>query len=214
VDLSEPFASGRDADLFGLDAGRVLRRYRAGGDATVEAAVMRYVAAHNYPVPAVHEARDTDIVMDRLNGPTMFDALGNGGLDEHAAGAILAALHDRLHLLPARLSSDPAVRILHVDLHPGKIESGPVVIDWRNTTEGDPNLDVAMTALVLAEAGVSTARLARSARSLLATFLAQVEAQPVAMFDEAVVVRSRDPNLSTHELQQLEAASNLVLKLA
>ena len=217
MDVTEPFACGRDADLFALDAARVLRRYRAGGDATAEATVMRYVAAHNYPVPAVHQAHDADIVMERLNGPTMFEAVGNGGLDERAAGAILAELHHRLHLLPARLSKDPAVRILHMDLHPANVmlvERGPVVIDWRNTAEGDPNLDVAMTALILAEAGVSATRLAKSARSLLATFLDRVEAQPVAMLDKAAVFRSRDPNLSTHELKQLDAASNLVRKLA
>lgn len=44
-------ASGRDADLYLLADGRVLRRYRAGGDVTAEAELMRYVASLGYPVP-------------------------------------------------------------------------------------------------------------------------------------------------------------------
>jgi hypothetical protein len=35
-----PLASGRDADVFAIDAGRVLRRYRTGGDVSAEARVM------------------------------------------------------------------------------------------------------------------------------------------------------------------------------
>jgi hypothetical protein len=50
--VNEPIASGREADIFALAAGRVLRRYRRVADVTGEAAVMTHVAAHGYPVPA------------------------------------------------------------------------------------------------------------------------------------------------------------------
>ena len=80
-----PLASGRDADVFALDDGRVLRRYRAGGDVAAEAAVMAYVADLGFPAPAVHEARGTDLVLERLDGPTMLAALLAGHLDESAA---------------------------------------------------------------------------------------------------------------------------------
>src|SRR5688572_23178822 len=46
--LGEPFASGREADVYALDAGTVLRRYRGGGDASREAAVMAYAASLGY----------------------------------------------------------------------------------------------------------------------------------------------------------------------
>jgi hypothetical protein len=69
-------ASGRDADVFAIDAQRVLRRYRDGSEVTAEAAVMR-------------SAR------------------------------------------------------------------GPVVIDWDNAAEGLPELDVALSALILAEVVVA-----------------------------------------------------------
>ena len=54
--MNEPIASGREADIFALDAGRVLRRYRRDADVTREAAVMSHVAAHGYPVPVVYAA--------------------------------------------------------------------------------------------------------------------------------------------------------------
>jgi Ser/Thr protein kinase RdoA (MazF antagonist) len=66
--------------------------------------------------------------MERLVGPTMLEALGSGLLDERARGNVLAYLHDYLHELLARLSTDPATRILHLDLHPGNVmlvERGP-----------------------------------------------------------------------------------------
>lgn len=210
---AQPFACGRDADLFELDGERVLRRYRAGGDVTVEAAVMRYLADHDFPVPAVHEANGPDLVMDLLHGATMLDAIRRGSLDERTGGAVLADLHDRLHLVPARESVDPTVRILHMDLHPGNVmmaEDAPVVIDWRNTIEGDPDLDVAMSALILAEAGISSRRGAGSARAVLEAFLERVHAEPTAMLDDAVVLRSSDGNLSSAERRQLDAAARLV----
>lgn len=42
---------------------------------------------------------------------------------------------------------------VHLDLHPGNMllgPAGPVVIDWRNATEGSPELDPAVTALIMA----------------------------------------------------------------
>jgi hypothetical protein len=44
MNFSAPLASGRDADVFAIDADRVLRRYRDGGDVT---AVARYLIQYN-----------------------------------------------------------------------------------------------------------------------------------------------------------------------
>src|SRR5689334_6315742 len=140
-------ATGRDADVFALDDERVLRRYRDGGDVAREAAVMVYLAEQGFPVPVVHEAVGADIVMERLSGPTMLAALRAGEVDASSAGRTLADLHHQLRRVPARVSPEPAVRVLHLDLHPDNVildPRGPVVIDWRNTREGAPDLDAAM----------------------------------------------------------------------
>ncbi|MDQ0952848.1 aminoglycoside phosphotransferase (APT) family kinase protein [Streptomyces phaeochromogenes] len=130
--------SGRTADVYALDdhhdhhdhnglgdRGRpgggawVLRRYRDGyGDAPAEAAVMEYVRAHGYPVPRVRAAdARTDLVMERLYGPTLVEAVAAGQLTAGEAGSALARLLRDLHAIPARRSTDPAVRVLHLDLH-------------------------------------------------------------------------------------------------
>ena len=209
-----PLASGRDADVFAIGTGRVLRRYRDGGDVAAEAAVMAYVAGLGYPVPAVYAAAGPDLVMERLYGPTMIDALVDGSASIETGAQVLADLHVRLHALPARLSPDPAVRILHLDLHPGNVmitPRGPVVIDWRNATEGPPALDIAVSALILAEVAVDESDdLADSARALLTAFLARTGGPPRELLRQAVAIRAADPNLSTAETGRLGRAAALV----
>jgi hypothetical protein len=56
--------------------------------------------------------------MERLDGATMRSALVAGDLGFTQAATLLADLHRRLHELPPRLSTAPAIRILHLDLPP------------------------------------------------------------------------------------------------
>jgi Ser/Thr protein kinase RdoA (MazF antagonist) len=201
-------AAGRDADVFELDAGRVLRRYRAGGDVSAEAAVMRHVAGHGYPVPAVHAAEGTDLVMDRLTGPTMFESLLAGELAMDDGAAMLAGLLDRLHAIPA---SAPARSVLHLDLHPQNVmltARGPVVIDWRNATEGPAELDVAMSALILAQVAVAGAP--PGVDELLDGLLRRVGPAAARGLDGALARRRRDPNLTAREQTDLDSAAALV----
>jgi tRNA A-37 threonylcarbamoyl transferase component Bud32 len=200
-------ATGRDADVYALGEDRVLRRYRDGGDVAREAEVMVHLAGHGYPVPAVHEAAGADIVMARLNGPTMLRALRTGAIDALTAGRTLADLHNQLRRIPARLSPDPAVRVLHMDLHPDNVilgARGPVVIDWRNTREGAPALDAAMSALILAQLAVAN----ELVRPALAAFLHSVDG--VTRLDDALEIRRADKNLTSQEVEDLALAVSLV----
>jgi streptomycin 6-kinase len=207
-----PLASGRDADVYALDEERVLRRYRAGGDATAEAAVMSYAHRLGFPVPAVYEADGADLVMERLAGPTMLESLVDGGLSPVAGAELLADLHHRLHALPACESRDPAVRILHLDLHPANVilsTRGTMLIDWRNATEGPPDLDVALTALIVAEVagGSYVPGFAPAAQELLTAFLARAGGDPLGQLDQALAYRSADPNLTADEKARLTRAA-------
>jgi hypothetical protein len=58
---------------------------------------MAYVARFGFPIPMVHEARGTDLVMERLAGPTMLSAVMAGGLGPLEAGTLLADPHRQLH---------------------------------------------------------------------------------------------------------------------
>jgi aminoglycoside phosphotransferase (APT) family kinase protein len=200
-------ATGRDADVFALGGDRVLRRYRDGGDVAREAEVMIYLAGHGFPVPAVHDASGADIVMERLNGPTMLTALRTNEIDAPTAGRTLADLHNQLRRIPARVSPDPAVRVLHMDLHPDNVildPRGPVVIDWRNTCEGAPDLDAAMSALILAQVAVVDGL----ARAVLTAFLDSVDG--VRRLDEALAIRRADKNLTRQEIEDLALAVSLI----
>ena len=58
----------------------MLRRYRRDADVTGEAQAMRHLAGLGYPVPAVYEATGREMVLARLDGPTMAQALATAAL--------------------------------------------------------------------------------------------------------------------------------------
>lgn len=206
--------SGRDADVFARDEGRVLRRYRACGDVTTEASIMAYVGGLGFPAPRVDRAEGADLVMERIEGPTMLRAMVAGDLDIEAGARILADLHRRLHDLPARPDSGPGTRVVHLDLHPDNVmlgPRGPVLIDWRNAGDGQPELDLALSALISAEVVVNDSfGLAVLADALLAAFLDCVPGDPVRLLDSAVAMRRVNPTLSVAEIGRLDDAAALV----
>ena len=210
MDHAPPLASGRDADVYALGDGLVLRRYRAGGDVAAEAAVMRYVAARGYPVPAIHSAYGSDLVMERVDGPTMLTALRNGDLGADQAGRLLARLHTALHAIAAPDPATPHRRVLHLDLHPDNVilgDRGPVVIDWRNTADGAPALDVALTALILAQVAVGADDdLAAGCAAVLAAFLDTIGPLDTPALPRALAMRRADPNMTPGELDRLDHA--------
>jgi aminoglycoside phosphotransferase (APT) family kinase protein len=89
----ELLASGRDSDVFEYDDGLVLRRYRDGRSAESEATIMRRLGELGYPVPSVHDSGGPDIVMARVAGPTLAEAVRTGVLTLDAAARSLAGLH-------------------------------------------------------------------------------------------------------------------------
>ncbi|MFI7544535.1 phosphotransferase [Actinoplanes sp. NPDC049599] len=207
-------ASGREADVYALDDRRVLRRYRREADVTGEVAAMRYLAGLGYPVPAVYEAAGPDMVMERLDGPTMAEAFGTGalGIEEGAAG--LADLLRELHELPPWPGAAAGSRILHLDLHPENVimsSRGPVVIDWCNARAGDPDLDTGLTALILAQVAADPEHAqAGPAELALTAFLRRAPGAPTRLLDE--VVRFRDRQLDGTE--PLDRAAEKVLSCA
>ncbi|WP_405486258.1 phosphotransferase [Streptomyces sp. NBC_00096] len=212
--IGELVGAGRTADVFALDDGRVLRRYRGGGDTTDEFAVMAYLAERGFPVPAVWPGTAPgELVMQRLAGRTMVEALLDGALTGERAGEMLAELLRSLHAIPARLSADPGHRVLHLDLHPENVmltPQGPVVIDWSTTAEGPPGLDSAMAALILAQAALTVPAVAVGARSVLSSLLRHLGGVEEAHLEEARARRAANPTLSPAETGRLEEAVALI----
>ncbi|WP_055589593.1 aminoglycoside phosphotransferase family protein [Peterkaempfera griseoplana] len=214
MDIGELVGAGRTADVFALDDGRVLRRYRDGADATGEAAVMAYLAEQGFPVPAVWPGTAAgDLVMQRLSGMTMVEALVNGVITAERAGRMLAELLQRLHAVPARLSADPAHRVLHLDFHPENVvltPQGPVVIDWATSAEGPPGLDSAMAALILAQAALTMPAVSEVARAVLRSLLRHLDGIEEEHLAEARRRRAANPTLSPDEVGSLDEAVALI----
>ncbi|GAA2383119.1 phosphotransferase [Streptomyces glaucosporus] len=227
----KPLGSGRSADVYAIDDHWVLRRHRNGLDATAEAAVMTHLAEHGCPVPDVRLTVDgrplprTDLVMRRLYGPSMLQALVQGTITATEAGRILAGLLKRLHTVPARTSTDPSHRILHLDLHPDNVmltPDGPMVIDWSNADEGPPALDWAMSALIIAqvaESGPFEGAGAEDVREVLASLLRHrapaitLDGSGTGHLALARARRAADPAMSEAETAVLGPAVTLVLGL-
>ncbi|MGW1816327.1 phosphotransferase [Streptomyces sp. NPDC002125] len=217
--------SGRTADVYALDGTWALRRYRADIDTTGELAVMSYLSASGFPVPRigppVEAARRTDLVMQRLTGPTLADALLEGTVTVAEGADLLARLLRELHAIPARLSQDPDDRIVHLDLHPENVvlaPEGAVVIDWMTASEGPPALDRAMSSLILAQVALALPSAAGAqVRDFLAALLTEFADDggvPAACLTRATVLRAADPGLTERERAVLEGAAELVASLA
>ena len=212
-DGAEPFASGRDADVYAIDEFWVLRRYRNGYPVRDEAEYMRWVAKYDYPVPAVRQVDGPDMVIERLTGPTLADAAIAGELSAADLGAMHADLHRRLHAIPPP-SGQPGNVVMHGDLHPYNVlltPTGPVVIDWRNAEEGSAEFDIAMTAIIFAQVVLDPAfeSLAPMLRGALAAYLAN-SIDPAPGLDAALAARGRNVTLTPAELALLPAQDELI----
>ncbi len=214
---------GRDAQIFEYGPGTVLRRARNGHSMATEAKTMAYLHEHGYPVPAVEEISPDgrDLVMERIDGVPMLDAVARAPWTLRHRADQLAQLHQRLHELepPGWLPSAPGApgdSLVHLDLHPLNVlmtSAGPVVIDWTNVARGHWATDVALTWLVLRSAEIPGPR---ATVTLLSAARAWFARRFVSSFDPDEFRRhllptarwkSADPNLS-------EAESAEMLRLA
>lgn len=211
---AEPFAAGRDADVYALpDDGKVLRRYRNGHPVRDEAEYMRHVAQHGYPVPAVYAVDGPDMVLERLTGPTLAAAAVAGRVSAREVGELHADLHRRLQAIPPPSGTDGLV-VVHGDLHPENVvltAAGPLVIDWRNATEGPAEFDVAMTAIIFAQVALDPAFAAVSAllREALGVYLAH-SVDPGPQLAAALAVRGRNTTLTPDERALLPRQEALI----
>src|SRR5213082_1329243 len=130
-------AAGRASEVFDLGGGRVLRRFKSGGDPEREALVMRHARLHGYPVPEVFEITADALTLERVEGPTMWEVAAGRPSMVRAHAGLLAQLHRDLHEIDAP-EPLPAVgegnRLLHLDLHPANVilsRSGRSRLDER-----------------------------------------------------------------------------------
>lgn len=230
AELGPLLAGGRDADVYALGGDRVVRRLRRPADLEPEARLMEHVRAAGYPVPRVWRVGPGEMVMDRVAGPTMADALAARPWTAARLGHVLADLHERLHAIaaPEGLRAHPTavgMSVLHLDLHPQNVilaGGGPVVIDWSNARSGPGAADAADVWVVLAamvrDPATPSSILGRVQaavvdrvepgvrRRLLDAFLADIGRRSAASFlPHAADLRLADRNVRPAEKERIEA---------
>jgi hypothetical protein len=172
-----------------------------------------------YPVPRIEEVSEsgTDLVMERIVGPTMVDAFARAPWKMRSLARELARLHVELHALEAPAFLRPAPvgaggSIVHLDLHPLNVlvsPRGPVVIDWANAASGDPHADVALAWLLMASGEVPGGRAKAAALDLardmvVRAFLGAVDrAAATERLAEVLAWKSADPNMSAAEVARM-----------
>ena len=210
---------GRAADVFEHGPGRVLRRYRQEFNAEREAGVMEFVREEGYPVPRVYEAHGKDLVMERVDGPTMLADLARRPWMIWSHAATLARLHRRLQLIDAptsllELREAPGNKVVHGDLHIENVvltAKGPVVIDWSGVHRGDPYADVVMTWIILAAAQApgsawTRAIAAMGRRLFIDGFLRGFDRREISRLLPPIGrLKLRDPHMSSVERLAIEA---------
>jgi tRNA A-37 threonylcarbamoyl transferase component Bud32 len=164
-----------------LDDRHVLR---VGGNPAREAELMERASAAGFPVPRIDEVRDDALVLELVDGPTMDEVLRRRPWLMRVHARLLASLHRQL----------APTGLVHFDLNPTNVvlsTRGPVVLDWTNAREGDPDVDVALTYVILATSG-----------GLLGRVFARLFARHVdvdAGLDAACAYRIADPNVTDAE---------------
>jgi len=206
-------AAGRSADVYELSPHQVLRRYRDGRNPSGEVALMHHVADYGFPVLGVQHLGGPDLLLERLIGPPLSQALATGRVGTREGADILADLHRRLHAIPAPAGGV----VVHLDLRPEHVilsdERGPVLIDWAHAGGGTAALDEAMTALLLAEAAVG-ADYAPEPRALLAAFVGAADDDSMPELDAAIELRRDELTLPATEHDALTLAARLVRTFA
>lgn len=222
--LGPLLAQGRDADVFAFREGLVARRFRDGRPMATELQVLEYLESHDYPVPHVHDVLDDGrvLVMDRIEGPTMLEAVGKAPWRMRSLARALARLHQQLHVLDAppfvRPSPvGPGDRLVHLDLHPLNVlvaARGPVVIDWTNASAGNPDDDVAIAwailhAAELPERGAKATLLGLGRKAFLSAFLSGFDRERVGgRLGDAIAWKTADAHLSAAEVAAMRSLAS------
>lgn len=211
----ELIGRGRAADVFDLGDGRVLRRYRAGGDVAREARAMLHLEERGYPVPHVFDAEGTDLIVERIDGGTLFDEMMHEPGQYRRYGRLLGELHERLHRLPAPSwlaeTTDASV-VIHRDLHPQNVilsVRGPVVIDWTDVGSGRASVDTAIAVILTLGSDLDVepevAERVEPFRALfIDAFLETCGTDPRDGLEEAIRYRLGTPHNTPEEARWLE----------
>ena len=180
---------------------------------------MAYLHEQGYPVPAIEELSvdGLALVMERIEGGSMVDAIAAAPWTVRRQARTLADLHSQLHAIaaPDFLPQAPVGtgdRVVHMDLHPLNVMIGPkgaVVIDWTGAAAGDPLVDVALAWVLMAAgevpgSGVLATVLGWGRALLVNGFVSRFDRTEVTTRLRSVVEwKVNDPHMSEAEIARM-----------
>jgi aminoglycoside phosphotransferase (APT) family kinase protein len=156
------------------------------------------------------------MVMERVDGVSLADAMKRKPWTMRACGRLLADLHRRLHAIEAPdwlAAHGDGSTLAHFDLHPLNVivgAHGPAVIDWANAAAAPGEADVADAWLVMSAAGIEDAApvmrvLLRARRIFVDAFVGQFDRDAVVPFLRPVAeARARDHNMRPEEIAAMQ----------
>lgn len=110
--------AGRHAELYALDAGRVVKLFRPGyAAAAIEAELLQARAAHELGVPTprpegiIETGGRRGIVFERIDGPTLFDLVARGAAPPERLAQLFFGLQRAIHALPGAALPDLRERV-------------------------------------------------------------------------------------------------------
>lgn len=190
-----------------------------------EARAMDYLHRCGYPVPAIEKISNDglDLIMERIDGPTMMQAISNSPWTVRRLAHLLADLHARLHEVPPPEFLPPLSNrtgtevlsgnsVLHLDLHPLNVimgRKGPVVIDWSSVSLGDPDFDVGLAWIIIGAGeipgGRALATVLGLGRSLLINgFMSGFDRQAIAgKLRDIAAAKLTDPYVTAKEADRM-----------
>jgi tRNA A-37 threonylcarbamoyl transferase component Bud32 len=219
LDEAHLLVHGRTADVYLLDDTHVVRRLHSRDGTFPNLEVLRYLGDVGFPTARLVDVDGPDIVMERLHGPTLLQALDAEEISLPDGAQVVLDLHAQLHAVappPEALASGAAAEgdsILHLDLHPANImmtPDGPYLLDWDSAAYGPAGVDLATTALVFAEVAADDNDYARAAHALLRAFVHKVGAGIGEHLDAAVTARLGNPCLDPDEVALIPDARAVV----
>ena len=208
---------GREADIYNVGDGRVLRRNRNGRDHNESAQVVQYLHDAGFPVPEVFDIDGADLVMEKIVGRTMLDSFPVKPWRIRSWARMLADLHRQLAAvaLPPLDLAKPFGEggvLMHGDLHPDNVfltKRGPIVIDWDNVAIGPAGAEPAYTWVIMASSEVDGSafeqRIVEMGRNTFvnAFLKASGRTEAVKWLPAAADLRLQDANVRPGEAEQI-----------
>ncbi|WP_435299220.1 phosphotransferase [Timonella sp. A28] len=182
--------------------------------------LITYLNTRGYPTPALFEVRDRYLIMERVHGPTLLQALIANEVSLRDGAQILVDLLNKLHTIavPAFDAARGVIRegdcILHMDLQPVNViltETGPAVVDWQEALYGPAALDFAATALAIGIVAAEKSPIQQGALRFLEHFIELSHADIGLYLDEARDLRIALPYTTTEDAELIERARETVL---